>query len=107
MIHLATDAGRRDIPVCPALNVAGQAGMPVLLMLAGLTRLELAISASTVQRFVPTKLQPQSYEVGREDLFTRGHFGFWLFYPSNFQGDSLALVCFSCYWTCLDRSCVS
>src|SRR4030095_5111492 len=27
-------------------------------VLAGLTRLELAISASTVQRFTPTKLQP-------------------------------------------------
>jgi hypothetical protein len=29
--------------------------------LAGLTRLELAISASTVQRFDPTKLQPREY----------------------------------------------
>jgi hypothetical protein len=28
-------------------------------VLAGLTRLELAISASTVQRFDPTKLQPR------------------------------------------------
>ena len=31
--------------------------MPVL-QVAGLTRLELAISAATVQRFIPTKLQP-------------------------------------------------
>jgi hypothetical protein len=30
-------------------------------VLAGLTRLELAISASTVQRFDPTKLQPREY----------------------------------------------
>jgi hypothetical protein len=30
------------------------------MILAGLTRLELAISASTVQRFIPTKLQPHS-----------------------------------------------
>jgi hypothetical protein len=32
-------------------------------LLAGLTRLELAISASTVQRFDPTKLQPRHHAI--------------------------------------------
>jgi hypothetical protein len=36
----------------------------MLRLLAGLTRLELAISASTVQRFDPTKLQPQENNPG-------------------------------------------
>jgi hypothetical protein len=35
------------------------ANRQLAMSLAGLTRLELAISASTVQRFNPTKLQPR------------------------------------------------
>ena len=46
MFHLATDAN----------------------VLAGLTRLELAISASTVQRFHPTKLQPHVAGMTRLEL---------------------------------------
>src|SRR5712691_11019771 len=47
---LATDAGHLRFPI---------ADFQLVLLLAGLTRLELAISASTVQRFDPTKLQPR------------------------------------------------
>jgi hypothetical protein len=47
---LATDAGHLRFPI---------ADFQLDRLLAGLTRLELAISASTVQRFDPAKLQPR------------------------------------------------
>ena len=47
--HLATGANHFRLP---------NADFQLFRVLAGLTRLELAISASTVQRFDPTKLQP-------------------------------------------------
>ena len=48
--NLATDANHFRLPI---------ADFQLVRVLAGLTRLELAISASTVQRFDPTKLQPR------------------------------------------------
>ena len=48
--NLATDANHFRLPT---------ADFQLGRVLAGLTRLELAISASTVQRFDPTKLQPR------------------------------------------------
>jgi hypothetical protein len=51
---LATDAGHLRFPI---------ADFQLVRLLAGLTRLELAISASTVQRFDPTKLQPRHHAI--------------------------------------------
>ena len=47
--NLATDANRFRLPI---------ADVQLVRVLAGLTRLELAISASTVQRFDPTSYSP-------------------------------------------------
>ena len=91
MIHLATDARKFAIANCRLpINLKGFTAFQIgnrqsAMFLAGLTRLELAISASTVQRFTPTKLQPQGYEVRRKDLFTHVRFGFCRFCFGNFQ----------------------